>query len=110
MDLRRGDIVTVSAPGDYGKPRPAVVIQSDRLAETDSVLLCLLTSALADAPYYRVGVDPGPATGLRQVSQVMVDKIVTMKRTTCGGPIGRLDQATMLVLNRTLALVIGLVA
>ena len=23
MDLRRGDVVTVAVPGDYGKPRPA---------------------------------------------------------------------------------------
>ena len=27
--MKRGDVVIVSAPGDFGKPRPAVVIQSD---------------------------------------------------------------------------------
>ena len=33
--MRRGDILTVAAPGDYGKPRPAVLIQSD-LLNTDA--------------------------------------------------------------------------
>jgi mRNA interferase MazF len=106
--MRRGDIVTVSAPGDYGKPRPAVIIQSDLLGETDSVLLCLLTSEHRDASFYRVTVDAAPPTGLHGASQIMVDKIVTVKREKCGNPIGRLDQPAMLTLNRTLALVIGI--
>lgn len=106
--MRRGDIVTVSAPGDYGKLRPAVVIQSDRLDETDSVLLCLLTSEHRDASFYRITVDAVPPTGLHRASQIMVDKIVTVKRGKCGNAIGRLDQPTMLALNRTLALVIGI--
>ncbi|MBV9250108.1 MAG: type II toxin-antitoxin system PemK/MazF family toxin [Acetobacteraceae bacterium] len=106
--MRRGDIVTVSVPGDYGKPRPAVVIQSDRLAETDSVLLCLVTTTIRDAPLYRIGVSPGPVTGLRDESQVMVDKIMAVKRANCGQPVGRLEHPAMLALNRTLALVTGL--
>lgn len=27
--MRRGDIVTIALQGDYGKPRPALIIQSD---------------------------------------------------------------------------------
>ena len=106
--MRRGEIVTVSVPGDYGKPRPAVVIQSDRLDETDSVLLCLLTTMERDASYHRVAVDALPATGLHRASQIMVDKIVAVKREKCGVPVGRVDQPTMLVLDRTLALVLGI--
>jgi mRNA interferase MazF len=52
--VRRGDIVTVAAPGDYGKHRPAIVIQSDWLKATDSILVVLLTSSLVDAPLYRL--------------------------------------------------------
>ena len=52
--MRRGEIVTVAVQGDYGKPRPAVVIQSDWLAETDSVLVCLLTSTVRETPLYGV--------------------------------------------------------
>jgi mRNA interferase MazF len=106
--MRRGDIVTVSAPGDYGKPRPAVVIQSDQLGETDSVLLCLMTTMARDAPFYRIAVNATPQTGLHQMSQIMVDKIVTVRREKCGSAFGRLDKPTLLVLNRTLALVTGI--
>ncbi len=106
--MKRGDLVTVSAAGDYGKPRQAVVIQSDRLDDNYSVLVCLLSSVERDAPYYRVPVAPRPATGLRHPSQIMVDKIVAMKRDKCGEPFGRLDRPTMLALNRVLALVTGI--
>jgi len=106
--VKRGDIVTVAVSGDYGKPRPAVVIQSDMLGGTDSVLVCLLTTTLRDAPFFRLDVVPGPENGLRAPSQVMVDKIVAVRRDRCGPAIGRLTAGTFPVLNRLLALVTGL--
>ena len=106
--MKRGDIVTVAMPGDYGKPRPAVVIQSDWLTETDSVLVCLLTSTLREAPIYRLTIEPTPENGLRAVSQVMVDKIVAVRRDKCGGIIGRFDVANLVALNRMLSLVVGI--
>ena len=59
--MKRGDFVAVSAPGNYGKPRRAVVIQSDWLKATDSVLVALLTTTLADAPLCRLQVEPSDA-------------------------------------------------
>lgn len=108
--MKRGDIVTVIAPGDYGKPRPAVVIQADALSEANlgSVVLCLVTSHLVDAPALRVPLDASPATGLTQTSQIMTDKIVAVARSRIGKAIGRIDDETILRLNRTLAFVIGL--
>ena len=106
--MKRGEIVTVAVQGDYGKPRPAVVIQSDWLAETESVLVCLLTSTTRETPLYRLTVPSTLETGLRQVSQIMVDKIMAVRRDKCGPAIGRLDEAATLALNRLLALVIGL--
>jgi mRNA interferase MazF len=106
--MKRGDVVTVVAPGDYGKPRPAVVIQSDNLGETDSVLVCLVTSVLRSASVYRLDVPHDETTGLRSSSQIMVDKILAVRRTRCGQPIGRLDAPTVHSLNRMLAVVIGI--
>jgi mRNA interferase MazF len=106
--MKRGDIVTVAAAGDYGKPRPAVVIQSDNLADTDSVLVCLVTSTLRNAPIYRLPVSEGTTTGLRLPSQIMVDKIVAVRRAKCGPAIGRLDAATVQSLSRMLAVVVGI--
>jgi mRNA interferase MazF len=106
--VKRGDIVTVSAPGDYGKPRPAVAVQSDALDAADSVLVALFTSTAADAPLYRFTVEPAPANGLKAVSQVMVDKVLAYPRAKCGPAIGRLSAADMLVLNNMLSVMIGL--
>ena len=106
--MRRGDLVTVAAPGDYGKPRPALVIQSDLFEELPSVTLCLVTSDLRDAPIFRITVDPSPDNGLRRVSQVQVDKVLTVARERVGGTIGRLDDATMLKVNRSLAVFVGI--
>jgi mRNA interferase MazF len=106
--MRRGDLVTVAAPGDYGKPRPALVIQSDLFEELPSVTLCLVTSELRHAPIFRITVDPSPDNGLRRVSQIQVDKVLTVGRERIGGTIGRLDDETMLKVNRSLAVFIGI--
>lgn len=106
--MKRGDLVTVALSGDYGKPRPALVIQSDFLPETDSVLVCLLTAMLRAAPLYRLSLPAGEATGLNEPSQVMVDKIMAVRRDRCGAPIGRADDAALLALGRLLAFVIGI--
>lgn len=106
--MRRGDLVTVAAPGDYGKPRPALVIQSDLFEELPGVTLCLVTSALRHAPIFRITVDPSPENGLRRISQVQVDKAMTVARERVGAVIGRLDDATMLKINRSLAVFIGI--
>lgn len=96
-------------PGDYGKPRPAVVIQSDLVAGTDSVLLCPLTTTLRQpSVLFRLDVDPVPETGLRARSQVMVDKISALRRDKCGAPVGRLDGGLLTQLDERLALIIGL--
>ncbi|MDA8390225.1 MAG: type II toxin-antitoxin system PemK/MazF family toxin [Gammaproteobacteria bacterium] len=76
MGLRRGDIVTVAAPGDFGKPPPALVVQSDDFSEHPTVTLCLLTSALRDAPLFRLDVAPTSENGLRVPSQIQVDKLL----------------------------------
>jgi len=106
--VKRGDIVTVSAQGDYGKPRPAIVIQSNFLNAADSVLVVLLTSTIADAPLYRLTVEPTAENGLKVVSQVMVDKVMAYPRVKCGLVIGHLSGADMLALNNMLSVMIGL--
>jgi mRNA interferase MazF len=106
--MRRGDLVTIAAPGDYGTPRPALVVQSDLFDELPSVTLCLVTSALRDAPILRITVDPSPTNGLQRVSQVQVDRLMTIARARIGGVIGRLDDATMLKVTRSLAVFVGI--
>ena|SRR5690348_6728499 len=106
--MRRGDMVTVAMAGDFGKPRPALVVQSDLFDDLPSVTLCLVTSELHPLPIFRITIDPSSENGLRRVSQVQVDKVVTVRRERVGGVIGRLDDATMLKVNRSLAVFIGI--
>lgn len=107
--MKRVDLVIVSAPGDYGKPRPAVIVQSDVFNETHaSIVVCLITSERQHAPLFRIDVQPSETTGLTVTSQIMVDKIVALRRERIAQQIGHLNDETMVRLNRSLALFIGL--
>jgi len=106
--MSRGELVIVAAPGDYGKPRPALIVQSNALPDSHaSVVICQITSELAEADF-RVTIEPSPETGLRVRSQVMADKPVTIRRERIGPRIGRLGAADMVRVNVALAFVIGL--
>jgi mRNA interferase MazF len=106
--MRRGDLITV-ATGDYGKPRPAVIVQTDAFPESHaSVVVCQLTSELVDAPDFRVTIDPTPENGLRLTSQVMADKPVTIRRERIWQRIGRLGNQDRARLSAALAFVLGL--
>lgn len=104
---RRGDLVTVAVPGDFGKPRPALVIQADLFDQTGTVTVLLVSGTLVDAPLIRVTVDPSSDNGLRKPSQAMIDKAMTIKRERLGPVIGRLDDGAMLAVTRSLALFLG---
>lgn len=105
--MRRGDIVTISTPGDYGKARPAIIVQSDRLDATKSVMVCPMTSADVDAPLARLRVAPLPETGLRVVSFAMVEKMTATRREKCGPVIGRLPAELLQTLGEMIVVVMG---
>jgi mRNA interferase MazF len=107
--MKRDDVVIVAATGDYGKPRPAVIVQTDAFPETHaSVVICQMTSEIADAPDFRITIDPSEENGLRFRSQVMADKPVTVRRARIRQLIGRLDDRDIGRLNIALAYVMGL--
>jgi len=107
--MNRGDVVTVAAAGDYGKPRPAVIVQTDAFPETHpSIVICHMTSDVVDAPDFRVMIEPNDKNGLCVRSQVMADKPVTIRRERVGQLIGRLTEADIGRLNIALAFVMGL--
>ena len=106
--MTRGEFVTIIAQGDFGKPRPALVIQSDLFSEHPSVTVLLVTGTLIDAPLMRVTVQPNPETGLQKPSQIMVDKTMTVKRDKIGQTIGRIGADAMLEVERCLAVFLGI--
>lgn len=104
----RGDLVTIALQGEFGKPRPALVIQADHFRQLGSVTVLPLTSAVIAAPLLRVSVSPSPDNGLRKPSQVMVDKAMTVKADKLGPTLGRLDADTLLQVERCLAVFLGI--
>jgi len=107
--VRRGDVVIAVFSRDYGKPRPAVVVQTDLANPThSSFVLCPITSHLENAPLFRLEVAPSPGNSLEKPCQIMVDKITTVRKDRLRQVIGRLDENTMIRVNRSLALWLGL--
>ncbi|HWK46782.1 MAG TPA: type II toxin-antitoxin system PemK/MazF family toxin [Stellaceae bacterium] len=100
--MKRGDLVTIAVSGDYGKPRPALVIQADAFAILPSVTVLQLTSDIRDAPLIRITVEPSSGNGLRTSSQVMIDRAMTVRRAKVGPVFGQIDHATMRVVKRAL--------
>ena len=91
MSYQRGDIVTCAPPGDLGKPRPAIVLQSDLFNEThSSVTLCPLTTHPVNAPLFRISLNPNKLNGLKKTSQAMTDKLTTLRSDRVGDVIGKL--------------------
>jgi mRNA interferase MazF len=106
--MKRGDLVLVAMSGDYGKPLPALVIQTDFFGSHPSVTVCLVTSHLLDAPLYRYRVEPAPKNGLESLSEIQVDKIMTVPREKIRTVIGELNDKEMGAVTKLLALWIGI--
>lgn len=106
--MKRGDFVTIAMQGDFGKPRPALVIQSDPFSEHATVTVLPVTSTLVAAPLLRIKVQPSLESGLQKPSQVMVDKAMTVKRDKIGASFGRIDADSMVEVERCLAVFLGI--
>ena len=107
--MKRGQIVTIAMQGDFGKPRPALIIQSDSFNETHpSITVLLVSSELVDAPLFRINLTPNNDNGLNKPCQIMVDKPMTVKREKIGALIGKIDDAVMLQVNRAIVVWMGL--
>jgi mRNA interferase MazF len=100
--------VTVAMQGDFGKPRPALVIQADAFADHATVTVLPVSSTMVDAPLLRLTVAPDAANGLRRPSQIMIDKAMTITRAKIGEAIGRLDGDAMVEVERRLAVFLGI--
>ena len=108
MEVTRGDLIIVALVGDYGKPRPALVVQSDAFRDVPSVTVLPLSGDLREARLVRITVEPRTGTGLTKRSQVMIDKAVTVSRSKIGQRIGRADTGTMRAVDTALAGFLGL--
>lgn len=107
--MRRGEIYTAAARGPYtGKPRPVLIVQDDRFDATASVTVCPFTTSPVEAPLLRLRIGPSEENGLDQPSQIMVDKVTTVPRSSLGDRLGKLRDDEFVALNRSLLVFLGL--
>jgi mRNA interferase MazF len=107
--MKRGNVVTVAIQGDFGKPRPALVLQSDVFSDIHAtVTVALISSEIVQAPIFRLDIEPSETNGLSRPSQVQIDKIMSIRSEKIGSVIGELNDVMMVRVNRALALWLGL--
>jgi mRNA interferase MazF len=102
-------VIIVAPPGEFGKPRPAVIIQADLALESETVTFLPITSDLEVAIAVRVPVAANASNGLRRDSQVMVDRIQTSSLSRIGGIVGSLNDETMQAVENALLIHLGLI-
>lgn len=105
--MKRGDLVTIALQGDYGKPRPALVVQSDLFDAHPSVTVLPVTGELREAPLFRIRVESDPLNGLQKTSDIMVDKAQSVPRERIGDVFGQLSEEQLLAVSRSLAVFLG---
>lgn len=106
--MKRGDLISIAIQGDFGKPRPALIIQANQFSEHTSITVLPITSTIVFAPLLRVTVQPNQENGLEKISQVMVDKVITIKRDKAGAVIGQIDTDILIEIERCLAVFLGI--
>lgn len=108
MEIARGDIVSTVLAGDYGEPRPVLIMQDDAFGSLQSMTVLPLTSDLQPSPVVRIRVEPNSGNGLQRRSDIMVDKTQTVTRSKIGRRIGSLDDRAMRAVSSALRQFLGL--
>jgi mRNA interferase MazF len=95
--MNRGELWIGAESGYASKPRPALIIQSDRYSRDESVVICLVTSHATDdtGADYRVALPRSKTNGLKVDSFVMLDKAVAIPRHKLGKRIGVVEPKKM---------------
>lgn len=107
--MKRGDLVTIALQGDFGKPRPALIVQSDLFDQHPSVTILPVTSELRNVPLFRIRVEPDANNGLQKTSEIMVDKTQSVPRERIGEIFGHVSAEQMLAVSRSLAVFLGVI-
>jgi mRNA interferase MazF len=109
VNFKRGDLVLAASSGDYGKPRPNLVIQSDAFSDMPSVTVCPLSSDVqSGATLIRINIEPSAENGLHLTSQIAVDKITTLALSRVTKVLGKADNEVMQQVTRALAVFLEL--
>jgi mRNA interferase MazF len=108
-DLKRGTVVTVAAGGGIGhKPRPAIVVQHDDYANSDTLIVVPLTGEVRSGLLTRPVFQPDESNGLLEPSRLMTNRIAGAPIANVGKIIGTMSREDMERVDAALSLVLGL--
>ena len=105
--LKRGDVAIVAMQGEYGKVRPAIIIQTDALFDIPSVVIVPCTSEIVADCIYRPDIHPDPENGLQCQSQAMTDKIAAVPLRRVREIVGTVSADTLRAVEQAAQFVIG---
>ena len=106
--MKRGEVWTqAGGPGYAGQPRPALIVQSDLLDQTESVVTCLFTTHDNAQIPSRVAIPASAENGLLENSDLMADKVTAVPRTKLGRRLGVVSEAELARVEDALLLVLG---
>lgn len=106
--MKRGDVVLVVLQSELGKPRPGVIVQADELEGLSSTIVCPMSSHIDTANQMRPVIAPSAQNGLLVQTQIMTDKLNTLRHDRVKRIIGTLNSDNSERLNSALLLVLGL--
>jgi mRNA interferase MazF len=106
--MKRGELWTLRDDNYASKARPVVIVQAEPEIAFNSVILCLFTTFDSSAISTRVKINPSEDNGLRKLSYVMTEKLLTIDKNDLGVKIGELDREQMHAISRQLARVLAI--
>ena len=107
--MKRGDVVLVVVPSELGRPRPGVIVQADEFNKgLSTIFVCPVSSDVQEKLPLRPIIEAKPSNGLRLRSQIMTDKMISLRHDRIRSVIGHIDARTSEELDRALLVVLGL--
>ena len=104
LEFKRGDIVLCAdKDGTFtSKPRPVVVVQNtDYIEGIESLTVCPLTTVLSVASV-RLRLKPNAETGLKELSDIEIDKVTTIRKNRVSAKIGTVSEKDQAKINYAL--------
>ncbi|HLX54071.1 MAG TPA: type II toxin-antitoxin system PemK/MazF family toxin [Aquella sp.] len=110
MVYKKGDIVAILQSNENGESKPAVIIQADwfNLGKPPSYIVCMISSKVYPELDFRPVIKPDNKNCLSVLSQITIDKILTIKSSQISKKNGEISKQHMKEIHGCLKAILGL--
>ena len=108
--MLRGEIWVAAGREKFSnKPAPVLIVQrSIAIPVHQSIIVCRLTSEVQNLPFMRLRIEPDDNNGLKVASDIMADKVLTLRKADLSEKIGSINADQLSNLDELLFFWIGL--